>query len=175
MNLIRHEIKYTDSQLLLVLQYRIEPVNFYLFSARKLGDLISELYKDNSNCEINAELDNGKPTRLNKAAFNIKSMEQFCGHVRVEASQTSVLGVGAFKTAQAIELTLSPLRPFGLGSIQNQLITAKRPLGTFRVENQCCFEAVLKIVFELVLGAWGTPKTIFSFDLPRFGAFSSRF
>ena len=48
-------------------------------------------------------------------------------------------------------------------------------LGTFRVENQCCFEAILKIVFELVLGAWGTPKTIFSFDLPRFGAFSSHF
>ena len=49
------------------------------------------------------------------------------------------------------------------------------PLGTFRVENQCRFEAVLKIVFELVLGARGTPKTIFSFDLPRFDAFSSRF
>ena len=126
-SLIRYEIKYTDSQLLLVLRYRIEPMDFYPIPARKLGDRISELYKDNSNSEINAELDNGKPTCLNKAAFDIKSVERFCGHVRVEASQTSVLGVRAFNTAQAIELTHSPLRPFGLGSIQNQLIAAKRP------------------------------------------------
>ena len=48
-------------------------------------------------------------------------------------------------------------------------------LGTFRVENQCRFEAILKIVFKLVLGAQGTPKTIFSFDLPHFGMFSSCF
>ena len=58
---------------------------------------------------------------------------------------------------------------------RHNVAASQMVLGTFRVENQCRFEAVLKIVFELVLGARGTPKTIFSFDLPRFGAFSSRF
>ena len=48
-------------------------------------------------------------------------------------------------------------------------------IGTFRVENQGRFEAILKIVFEPVLGVRETPKTIFSFDIPRFRAFSSRF
>ena len=48
-------------------------------------------------------------------------------------------------------------------------------IGTFRVENQGRFEAVLKIVFEPVLEVRGTPKTVFSFDIPRFRTFSSRF
>jgi hypothetical protein len=48
-------------------------------------------------------------------------------------------------------------------------------IGTFRVENHCRFEVILEIVFVLVFEVWQMPKTIFSFDLPRFRAFSSCF
>ncbi|KAF8424003.1 hypothetical protein L210DRAFT_3653609 [Boletus edulis BED1] len=59
--------------------------------------------------------------------FDIKMVERFSGHIRVDANETTMLGVGAFKTAQAIELTLFPLRSSGIGCIASHSIAGKRP------------------------------------------------
>ncbi|KAG8215292.1 hypothetical protein J3R82DRAFT_8876 [Butyriboletus roseoflavus] len=100
--------------------HRIKQINFYHIPAQKLTNLISELCESDSDNELLY----GESTPF-KAAFNIKTVQKFCGHIRIEVTQVALLGIEAFRTAQAIELTLSPLRPSGLGSIPNQLITAK--------------------------------------------------
>ena len=64
---------------------------------------------------------------LNKMAFNIKTAELFSGNIRLDRSTDAILRVGAFKTAQAAQLTLSPLTRSGIGSIPNYEIVLKRP------------------------------------------------
>jgi len=62
-----------------------------------------------------------------KAAFNIKEAELFSGGIRFDSSTASMIGVGAFKTAQLAQLMLSPLRQSGIGSLSNHDIVLKRP------------------------------------------------
>ena len=62
-----------------------------------------------------------------KTAFSIKEAELFSGGIRFESSTTSIIGVGAFKTAQLAQLMLSPLRQSGIGSLSNHDIVLKGP------------------------------------------------
>jgi len=61
-----------------------------------------------------------------KAAFNIKEVELFSGSIRLDLSANGLIGVGAFKAAQAAQLTLLPLRHLGIGSCSNHDIVLKR-------------------------------------------------
>ena len=60
-------------------------------------------------------------------AFDIKTAELFSGNIRLDRSTDAILGVGAFKTAQSAQLTLSPLTCSGMGSSPNHEIVLKRP------------------------------------------------
>ena len=62
-----------------------------------------------------------------KTAFSIKEAELFSGGIRFDSSTASIIGVGAFKTAQLAQLMLSPLRRSGIGSLSNHDIVLKRP------------------------------------------------
>ncbi|KAF8433340.1 hypothetical protein L210DRAFT_984359 [Boletus edulis BED1] len=59
------------------------------------------------------------------SAFDWESSDPWLGHVCLDVSTKSLIGVGAFKTAQITHLMLSPLRPTGLGSLPNQSIIIK--------------------------------------------------
>ncbi|KAF8436836.1 hypothetical protein L210DRAFT_3647645 [Boletus edulis BED1] len=97
----------------------VKSVEFYLIPGRKLAELI------NQRCETESRNKTGRRSMSN--AFDIKMVERFSGHIRVDANETTMLGVGAFKTAQAIELTLFPLRSSGIGCIASHSIAGKRP------------------------------------------------
>ena len=60
-------------------------------------------------------------------AFDIKAADVFPGTVRLDTSAKSIIGVGALKTAQSAQLTLSPLMLTGIGSGPNCEIVLKRP------------------------------------------------
>ncbi|KAF8128376.1 hypothetical protein EV363DRAFT_1451773 [Boletus edulis] len=59
------------------------------------------------------------------SAFDWKSSNPWLGHVHLDVSTKSLVGVGTFKTAQIAHLMLSPLRPASLGSLLNQSIIIK--------------------------------------------------
>ncbi|KIK77833.1 hypothetical protein PAXRUDRAFT_165610 [Paxillus rubicundulus Ve08.2h10] len=58
-------------------------------------------------------------------AFDIKKAELHCGSIRLDLSTEAIFGMGAYKTAQAACLMISPLRPSGLGSGPNHAIALK--------------------------------------------------
>ncbi|KAI6016397.1 hypothetical protein BKA83DRAFT_4498028 [Pisolithus microcarpus] len=87
-----------------VFRQKIIPIDFYPIPTCDLYELIST-----------------------KVAFDINSADLFSGNVRLNVSNTAVIGVGAFKTAQKAQLNLSPLRKSGLGSQLNHDVILKRP------------------------------------------------
>lgn len=85
------------------MKQKVEPINFHPIPTLDLDQLTGE-----------------------KVAFDVNSAKVFSGNVRLNLGADTVLGVGAFKTAQAAHLMLSPLRPSGLGSRPNHPIVVKR-------------------------------------------------
>ena len=89
-----------------------------------IGPLLPDSHLGNESSDEAEETQSPKVT----VAFDIETAELFNGHLRVDNLPAAILGVGAFKTVQAFQLTLSPLRPSGrLGSMPNQRIAAKQP------------------------------------------------
>ncbi|KAL4062911.1 hypothetical protein J3A83DRAFT_4380486 [Scleroderma citrinum] len=64
-----------------------------------------------------------------KATFNIMNMDVaiFSGNGQLDLSASALIGVGAFKTAQSVQLMLSPLRDLSIGSSLNYCIVFNRP------------------------------------------------
>ncbi|KAL4074887.1 hypothetical protein V8B97DRAFT_2022499 [Scleroderma yunnanense] len=64
-----------------------------------------------------------------KATFNIMNMDVaiFSGNGQLDLSASALIGVGAFKTAQSVQLMLSPLRDLSIGSSLNHCIVFNRP------------------------------------------------
>jgi len=62
-----------------------------------------------------------------KKAFDIQGAELFSGNVRLNLPLNAVIGVGAFKTAQAAKIMHLPLWSSGIGSQPNHDIVLKRP------------------------------------------------
>jgi len=89
---------------IIVFQQKIQQVDFYPIPTCNLDELIGT-----------------------KAAFDIRTAELFSGNIRLDLSTNAIIGVGAFKTAQLAQLTLSPLRCSGIGSSANHNIVLKRP------------------------------------------------
>ncbi|KAL4068881.1 hypothetical protein V8B97DRAFT_2104761 [Scleroderma yunnanense] len=61
-----------------------------------------------------------------KMGFNIKAADLLSGNIRLDLSANSITGVGAFKTAQSVQLTLFPLTHSDIGSEPNCEIVLKR-------------------------------------------------
>ncbi|KAI6004803.1 hypothetical protein EDD15DRAFT_2359683 [Pisolithus albus] len=87
-----------------VFRQRIIQVDFYAIPTCDIDDLVNK-----------------------KAAFDIRDTELICGNIRLDLSAKALIGVGAFKTAQMAQLTLSRLRDSGIGSTTNHSIVLKRP------------------------------------------------
>lgn len=85
------------------MKQKVEPIDFHPIPTLDLDWLIGE-----------------------KVAFDINSVEVFSGSVWLNLSADAIIRVGAFKTAQAAHLMLSPLQPSGLGSRPNHPIIVKR-------------------------------------------------
>lgn len=170
----------------LVLRVRVEPVNFYPIPARNLDELIGTL---DLGAKCQTEVDERSGARLN-ATFDIKSAERFSGHLRIDLSPDSIIGQGAFKTAQAVQLTLAPLRTLGLGSVPNHAVAAKWPyinmdaasLGppylrlhvgdeTKRLYREADIlywaMALLNMVYTFIDGSVAEAKELPPFDIPR--------
>ena len=86
----------------LAMKQKVEPIDFCPIPTINLTDLIGD-----------------------NIAFDIKSGNVFSGNVRLNLSTDAVVGVGAFKIAQATQLMLSPLHPSGLRSQPNHPIVIK--------------------------------------------------
>jgi hypothetical protein len=50
-----------------------------------------------------------------EGGLDVNTAEVFSRSIQLKLGADAILGVGAFKTAQAAHLSLSPLRPSGLG------------------------------------------------------------
>ncbi|KAI5988557.1 hypothetical protein EDD15DRAFT_2371224 [Pisolithus albus] len=87
-----------------VFRQKILHVDFYAIPTRDVDELVDK-----------------------KAAFDIRDVELSSGTMRLDFSASALIGVGAFKTAQMAQLTLSPLRDSGIGSSANHSIVLKRP------------------------------------------------
>jgi hypothetical protein len=76
----------------IAMKQKVEPIDFHPIPTLDLNQLVSE-----------------------KVAFDVNTAEVFSRSIRLKLGADAILGVGAFKMAQATHLSLSPLRPSGLG------------------------------------------------------------
>ncbi|KAI6027240.1 hypothetical protein EDC04DRAFT_2899265 [Pisolithus marmoratus] len=85
-----------------VFQQKIIQVDFYAILTCNINDLVAK-----------------------KAAFDFRDADLSSGNIQLDISANALIGVGAFKTAQRVQLMLLPPRDSGIGLSLNHCIVLK--------------------------------------------------